>query len=51
MICSGNTHFFHELIRPYERTVYAAIIRMLRNEADAEDAVQETLLKAIRHLS
>ena len=51
MICSGNTHLFHELIRPYERTVYGVIMRMLRNEADVEDAVQETLLKAILHLS
>src|ERR1700722_20075507 len=50
-ILAGNTHEFHELIRPYERTVYSMALALLQNEADAEDAAQEAFLKAFRHLS
>jgi RNA polymerase sigma-70 factor, ECF subfamily len=39
-----------DLIRPYERMVYLAAFSILRNEADAEDATQETMLNAYRHL-
>src|SRR5580692_6712104 len=48
---AGETGFFHDLIRPYERTVYIMILSVLRNEADAEDAAQEAFLKAFRNLS
>ena len=41
---------FYELIRPYERRVYAAAFAILRNEADAEDAAQEAVLKAFRNI-
>src|SRR5271169_6618661 len=46
----GEHELFYELIRPYERRVYAAAFAILRNEADAEDAAQEAMLKAFRHL-
>ena len=36
-INSGDVEKFYELIRPYERRVYAAAFAILRNEADAED--------------
>jgi RNA polymerase sigma-70 factor (ECF subfamily) len=49
-ILAGNTHEFHDLIRPYERTVYSMALSMLQNEADAEDAAQEAFLKAFRNL-
>jgi RNA polymerase sigma-70 factor (ECF subfamily) len=49
-ILAGNTHEFHELIRPYERCVYSMALSMLQNEADAEDAAQEAFLKAFRNL-
>jgi RNA polymerase sigma-70 factor (ECF subfamily) len=49
-ILAGNTHEFHELIRPYERSAYVMALSMLRNEADAEDAAQEAFLKAFRNL-
>jgi RNA polymerase sigma-70 factor, ECF subfamily len=49
-ILAGNTHEFHELIRPYERTVYSMALALLQNEADAEDAAQEAFLRAFRHL-
>ena len=49
-ILAGNTHLFHDLIRPYERTVYAMAVGLLRNEQEAEDVAQETFLKALRSL-
>jgi RNA polymerase sigma-70 factor, ECF subfamily len=49
-VCSGETQLFYELIRPYERRVYVAAVSVLQNEADAEEAAQEALLKAFVHL-
>jgi RNA polymerase sigma-70 factor, ECF subfamily len=49
-ILAGNTHEFHTLIQPYERSVYSMALSMLQNEADAEDAAQEAFLKAFRNL-
>lgn len=46
----GERDLFYELIRPYERRLYAAAFSILRNEADAEDAVQEAVLKAFKHI-
>jgi RNA polymerase sigma-70 factor (ECF subfamily) len=42
----GHNELFYELVRPYERRVYAAALAILRNEADAEDTAQEAMLKA-----
>jgi RNA polymerase sigma-70 factor, ECF subfamily len=50
-ILAGDAQLFHELIRPYERRVYAMALSFLRNEADAEDAAQEAFLKAFRNLA
>jgi RNA polymerase sigma-70 factor (ECF subfamily) len=50
-ILGGETQLFHELIRPYERRVYAMALSFLRNEADAEDVAQEAFLKAFRNLA
>ncbi|MGA2535569.1 MAG: sigma-70 family RNA polymerase sigma factor [Terracidiphilus sp.] len=49
-ILAGNTHLFHDLIRPYERTVFAMAMAFLRDPEEAEDVVQETFLKALRNL-
>jgi RNA polymerase sigma-70 factor, ECF subfamily len=46
----GERDLFYELIRPYERRVYSATLAILRNPADAEDAAQEAILKAFRHV-
>ena len=46
----GRTELFYELVRPYERRVYAAALAILRNEADAEDTVQEAMLKALANI-
>ena len=50
-ILAGNTHEFHALIRPHERSVYVMALSLLHNEADAEDAAQEAFLKAFRNLA
>jgi len=50
-ILAGDAQWFHELIRPYERRVYAMALSFLRNEADAEDVTQEAFLKAFRNLA
>src|SRR5207245_4711256 len=46
----GERELFYELVRPYERRVYTAAFAILRKEADAEDAAQEALLKAFKHI-
>jgi RNA polymerase sigma-70 factor (ECF subfamily) len=51
LILGGQAHLFHELIRPYERSVYVMALSFLHNEADAEDVAQEAFLKAYRKLS
>ena len=47
---AGHKEDFYELIKPYERRVYTAAFAVLRNEAEAEDAAQEAILKAFTHL-
>src|SRR5579883_3363445 len=47
---AGEKERFYELIKPYERRVYTAAYAVLRNEAEAEDAAQEALLKALTHI-
>ncbi|MDE1177646.1 MAG: sigma-70 family RNA polymerase sigma factor [Edaphobacter sp.] len=49
-VLGGQTETFHELIRPYERSVYLMALSLLHNEAEAEDAAQEAFIKAYRHL-
>ena len=50
-ILAGETEAFHELIEPYEKMVYVTIFAMVKNEADAEDGAQETMISAFRHLA
>lgn len=46
----GQRELFYELVRPYERRVYAAALAILRNEQDAEDTAQEAMLKAFKNV-
>jgi len=46
----GQNALFYELVRPYERRVYAAAMAILRNETDAEDVAQEAMLKALANI-
>src|SRR3954453_17766694 len=49
-IRDGEHNLFYELIRPYERRVYATAFAILRNQPDAEDAAQEAMLKAFKNI-
>jgi RNA polymerase sigma-70 factor (ECF subfamily) len=47
---AGEKKVFYELVKPFERRIYSAAFAILRNEADAEDAAQEAILKAFTHI-
>lgn len=49
-ILAGEIELYHELIRPYERSVYVIALSYMKNEADAEDAAQEAFVRAFRKL-
>ena len=49
-VLAGETELFHDLIRPYERLVYVTIFAILKNETEAEDGAQETMISAFRNL-
>lgn len=48
---TGNHRAFEELCRRYSNIVMRSIRRVLQNQWDAEDALQETLLSAFTHLN
>jgi RNA polymerase sigma-70 factor, ECF subfamily len=50
-VCDGEREAFYELMRPYERMIYATAIAVLKNPADAEEAAQEAVMKAFSNLS
>lgn len=47
---SGDQNAFIQLIRPYEHPLYLLAYRKLQHPQEAEDIVQETLLRAYLHL-
>lgn len=47
---SGEREVFYDLVAPYERRAYVIAFSILHNEAEAEDCVQDAVLKALRHL-
>jgi RNA polymerase sigma-70 factor, ECF subfamily len=50
-ILAGERERFHELIRPYERQLYLTAFALVKNETEAEDVVQEAVIKAYRKLA
>jgi RNA polymerase sigma-70 factor, ECF subfamily len=50
-VCDGEREAFYELVRPYERMIYATAISVLKSPADAEEVAQEAVLKAFSNLS
>ena len=50
-ILAGERDLFHDLVRPYEKSVYFAAFSILQNEQEAEDAAQEAVLKALKNLA
>ena len=49
-VCNGEREAFYELMRPYERMIYATAIAVLKNPADAEEVAQEAVMKAFSNL-
>jgi RNA polymerase sigma-70 factor, ECF subfamily len=49
-ILAGDIHLYHDLIRPYQRSVYSMSLSYMKNEEDAADVAQETFIKAFRNL-
>jgi len=49
-ILAGDTQLFHQLIRPYERSVYRMSLSYMKNEEDAADVAQEAFIRAFRNL-
>ena len=49
-ILAGEKHLFHDLIRPCERSIYFLLFSLLKNEAEAEDVAQETVIKVFQNL-
>lgn len=50
-ILAGDTQLYHDLIRPYERSVYQMALSYMKNESDAEDVAQEAFVRTFRSLS
>ena len=48
---AGDLEAFEALISRYEQRVYSLALRMLRQEQDAEDVTQQTILSALENLS
>src|SRR5215467_12219008 len=46
----GNLEAFEELVRRHTQLIYRALIAILGGAADAQDAMQDTLLSAFRHI-
>lgn len=51
LACAGQEPAFRELIRRYERPVFALVYRMVRDRALAEDLAQETFVKVLNALA
>ncbi len=50
-ILEGEKELFHDLIRPYERGAFLLAYSVLRNEGDAEEIVQQAMLKIFTNLA
>jgi RNA polymerase sigma-70 factor (ECF subfamily) len=48
---SGNEDAFAELVRRHSGQIYALSLNMLRNREDAEDNLQNVLVKAFHHIN
>ena len=48
---AGQAKAYEDLLARYHKPVHFLVLRMVRNEADADDLTQETFTKAFRHLS
>ncbi len=49
-VLAGDKELFHELIQPYERGAFLIAYSLLQNREDAEETVQQAMLKIFVHL-
>lgn len=49
-VLDGERETFYQLVRPHERTLFMTARGILRNDAEAEDAAQDAVLKAFVNL-
>ncbi len=47
----GDHSAFYDLVRPHERGLYLSALSIVQNEADAEECVQEAILKAFKAIA
>jgi RNA polymerase sigma-70 factor, ECF subfamily len=50
-VLEGDSEAFYTLLKPYQRMLFASAVSLLGNEADAEEVVQESVLKAYKSLA
>jgi len=50
-VCAGDCDLFEQLLRRYNQRLYRIARAVLHSNQEAEDVVQETWLRAFRHLS
>jgi RNA polymerase sigma-70 factor (ECF subfamily) len=50
-VLAGETHVYEELVERYRTRLGRYAVRMLGNAADAEDALQDTFVRAYRSLA
>lgn len=51
LVLNGNSEAFYGLVRPHQRVLYLKALSIVRSEADAEEIVQNAVLKAFSKLS
>src|SRR5712692_4938793 len=50
LVLAGDRRAFEPLVRKHERRVFRVALAVLGNVEDAEEAMQDTFIKAYRHL-
>ncbi|MDR1091315.1 MAG: sigma-70 family RNA polymerase sigma factor [Prevotella sp.] len=51
LCCRGNSGAFEYIVAEYQQLVYTLAFRLLCNEADAQDATQDTFIKVWQNIS
>jgi len=49
-VLAGEDELFYELVRPHQTMLFGMAMAIVKDEAEAEDAVQETMVKALTKL-
>src|SRR5438067_12771791 len=51
LVRSGEHEAFYVLVGPHQRGIYLAALSIVNNDADAEEVVQEAILKAFKPIA